>query len=149
MQSFRSKMLYTPTVSGYRNSNKSSFRIPIHYIIQQIYGNDNRNRDFFLIIIYRTFVPKQKCQKGSVSALRCRPSFVPRQKKAKTLRSKGEMARHRYHQKQKHQRVCADLSPSPRRLTSHIWCRCTNKNPCIEMQGIKNCSISIRKTKGV
>jgi len=37
----------------------------------------------------------------SVSSLRCRPSFVPRQKKAKTLRSKGERARLRFWLRQK------------------------------------------------
>ena len=48
--------------------------------------------------------------------------FCPETKVPKILRSKGEMARHQYRQKRKSRKVCADLSPSPRRLTSHIWC---------------------------
>jgi len=48
------------------------------------------------------------------------PFFCPETKEPKILRSKGEMARHQSWQKQKSQRVCADLSPSPRWLTFHI-----------------------------
>ncbi len=88
---------------------------------------------------YTYFCPvRKKFMERNVSASRCRPSFVPRQKKAKALRSKGEMARLRFYQRRnrfalttngvkaqllKHTILAistyADFSPLPRRLTSH------------------------------
>ena len=44
----------------------------------------------------------------------------------KTPTQQAGMARHRSWQKQKSQRVCADLSPLPRRLTSHTFCATPN-----------------------
>ena len=57
-----------------------------------------------------------------ISALRSRVSFVPRQKKPKTLPLNEGVARHQLKIKPKYQRVCADSPSSRGRLLPPIGC---------------------------